>query len=298
MVLIMKLILLVLLLLMLGGKVSIEAGSVNLTTTTYLQQLGAHKTMLVMFYAPWCSLSRELLPIWEEMAQSMSSSTQDQDIFVGKVDCVAEPDVYWKEDITSFPTVKAFVNYNTIPIIYDGERKANTMWRYFRMLHQQYVPEIFIMDEFAELQETKLSPQKPLALAILNNNDSVSDTSELNLKFDGACKNADRVNCVITRNPDFQTELALPPGPSLTVFSMFNDEAVIDQPITRSDLESTSSIEISQWLLDLSYPPIVELKPENDDYMFSSRRRGFRNHVLVLVKNVNSAEGQRVITAA
>ena len=50
----------------------VNAASVNLTHVTLKQELGAHKTMIVMYYAPWCSHSRETLPIWENLSELMA----------------------------------------------------------------------------------------------------------------------------------------------------------------------------------------------------------------------------------
>ncbi|KAJ1406710.1 thioredoxin-like protein [Ochromonadaceae sp. CCMP2298] len=147
--------------------VRVQCKVAELNDVSLGQQLGEHKTMLVLFYAPWCSHSKAALPVWEEMAQSMASSGEDKDIFVAQIDVVKEPDAYYKHDIQSFPTIKAYVNHNALPIVYDGERVANTMWRYFRLLHRPYVTSIISMDQFAELQETKLTKERPLVLAML-----------------------------------------------------------------------------------------------------------------------------------
>mmetsp|Transcript_19611 Transcript_19611/g.32803 ORF Transcript_19611/g.32803 Transcript_19611/m.32803 type:complete len:442 (+) Transcript_19611:31-1356(+) len=272
-----------------------SAATAVLTDVSLQQQLGQHKTMVVMFYAPWCSHSKETLPIWEEMAELMSKSTTDKDIFLGKIDCVAEPDAYWREGISSFPTIKVYVNHNTIPIVYDGERVANTMWRYFRAMHEQYVTEITTMEEFAALQETKLSATKPLALAVLSPEDSLEATNPANRKIDGACKRADRVHCVITRNPSIATELGLQTA-SLTLLTMFRDQ-VIDLPITRKDIADTkvTAMDLSDWMLDLSYPPVLELTPENADLAFTNRRRGYDTHIIFLIPDASTTEGQEFL---
>jgi thiol-disulfide isomerase/thioredoxin len=271
---------------------------VNLTFTTLNQQLSAHKTMIVMFYAPWCGHSKEAQPIWEEMAELMAQNSQDKDIFVGKVDCVAEPDAYWQEDIKSFPTIKAYVNHNALPIVYDGERVANTMWRYFRLLSRQYVDEISSVDEFAELQETKLSRAKPLVLAMLEPTDSVTDDNLRNRKIDGACKKADRTTCVISRNPELATSLGVA-VPSVTVFTQFEalpgEASQIDEPTTRTDLDTLSAADLATWLQDHSFPPLVELTADNSALIFSQQRNGFQNHFLFLLHDVRSQSGRQTL---
>lgn len=282
-----------------------NAGSVNLTHTTLNQQIGAHKTLVVMYYAPWCSYSKEALPIWEELADSMARNSEDKNILVAKVDCVAEPDAYWQENIKSFPTIKAYVNHNTIPIVYDGERIANTMWRYFRILNKQYVEEITTLEEFLHLQTTKLTATKPLVLAMLSSEDSLTDDNVRNRKIDGACKKADRVTCVISRNVELGAALGLT-FPSVTIFTAFepspivaNDVEVyqqapiIDMPVSRTDLDELSGSDLADWLTNLSYPPLIELTAESSDLVFSQQRAGFENHFLFLLHNVASEQGQQ-----
>lgn len=287
----------------------VGAGSVNLTNSELVSEIGAHRTMVVMYYAPWCSYSKELLPIWEELADSMAKSSQDKDILVAKVDCVAEPDAYWRENIKSFPTIKAYVNHNIITLTYDGERIANTMWRYFRLLHQQYVTEIGTVAEFGELQESKLSKTKPLVLALLAPEDGYDDANKRTSKVDGACKKADRVHCVISRSPALAASLQLP-VPSVTVFTMFdsedpaseqqvevyaNERYSIDKPTTRTDIDATASEDLAAWITNRSYPPLVQLTAENSNLIFSQQRSGFENHFLFLVHDVDSVQGRATL---
>ncbi len=47
----------------------------------------------VMFYAPWCRYSRQLRPVWAELAEAYSSS---RSVVVAEVDCVADQDACYK----------------------------------------------------------------------------------------------------------------------------------------------------------------------------------------------------------
>lgn len=263
-----------------------NANSVNLTELTFKQELGYHKTMIVMFYAPWCSYSKELLPIWEEMSKSISLIEEDKNILIAKVDCVQESNLYYSEDIQSFPTIKSYVNYNNISIIYDGERDSNTMWRYFRLLNQQYVEEIMTMDEFSELQENILTPLKPLVLIILNTYDSLDENNLRNQKIDASCKKSDRVTCIITRNPLFATEFQLD-IPSITLFSIFeNNQMEISK--FNYNIDEINSEYLSNWLTIESYPILLELTNENENLIFTNQRIGYENHILILFPNLNT----------
>jgi thiol-disulfide isomerase/thioredoxin len=267
----------------------VQAETVNLDLDSYMGHLGQHKTMVVAFVAPWCSKCKEMLPIWEEMAESMQNE-QDQDVFIAKVDCVAEPDMYYKEDIQYFPTIKTFVNYNAMSIEYDGERKANTMWRYLRLMHEQYVNEVFSITEFQEIQSMKLNENRPLVLAVVAPDDDLSDASDMNRKVDAACKKADRVRCYFARNPEFVEQLGLSVN-SLTLFSSFNGDKQIDNSVRLSDANLNSALEMSNWIMENAYPPVVELTHLNDKLIFSEQRPGFQNHFLFLLKDAKSDEG-------
>lgn len=267
----------------------VQAESVNLDLESFTSHLGQHKTMVVAFVAPWCSKSKDLLPIWEELAASMQND-QDKDVFIAKVDCVAEPDMYYKEDIQYFPTIKTYVNYNAMSIEYDGERKANTMWRYLRLMHEQYVNEVSSIEEFSQIQAVKLNANRPLVLAVVGPDDDLSVASDMNMKVDAACKKADRVRCYFARNPEFVELLGLSLN-SLTLFSDFDDTKQIDNSMRLTDAHLMSAQDISSWITSNAYPSIVELAEVNDKLIFSEQRPGFQNHFLFLIMDVSTAEG-------
>ena len=204
----------------------VQCETPSLNVDSFIGHLGQHKTMAVAFVAPWCNKCKEFLPKWEEMAVSMQNE-QDGDIFLAKVDCVAEPDVYYKEGIEYFPTIKTYVNYNAMSIEYDGERKTNTMWRYLRLMHEQYVNEIFSVDEFINVQGLKLKVNRPLVVAVLPSDEELTDSNDMFRKVDAACKMADQVRCYFARNPEFVNRLGLSVN-SLTLYSSFNGDEVDD----------------------------------------------------------------------
>lgn len=265
------------------------AETVSLDLDSFTSHLGQHKTMVVAFVAPWCSKSKELMPLWEEMAESMQNE-QDQDIFIAKVDCVAVPDMYYKEDIQYFPTIKTYVNHNAMTIEYDGERKANTMWRYLRLMHEQYVNEVYSVQEFAEIQDLKLNENRPLVLAVVAPEDDLSEASDMNRKVDAACKKADRVRCYFARNPEFVVQLGLSVN-SLTLFSDFDGDKQIDNSARMTDANLNSAEDISKWIMENAYPSVVELVVANDKLIFSEQRPGFQNHVIFLINDAKSDEG-------
>lgn len=181
------------------------------------------------------------------------------------------------------------------------------MWRYFRLLSRQYVEEVTSLDQFNAWQESKLTKAKPFVLALLEPTDSVTDDNVRNRKVDGACKRADRVNCVISRSPEVAASLGLT-APSVTVFTKFEsppeggaeevyaqEAQQVDTPTTLTDLDSLSSLQLSDWLAHLSYPPLVQLTRENSDLIFSAQRAGFQNHFLFLLPDAHASAGTQAL---
>eukprot|EP00388_Colpodella_angusta_P036806 GDKK01039875.1.p1 GENE.GDKK01039875.1~~GDKK01039875.1.p1 ORF type:complete len:576 (+),score=128.11 GDKK01039875.1:123-1730(+) len=69
--------------------------------------------MVVMYYAPWCSWSKRLLPLFEE-----ASRVLDGKVIFAKVDCVANPGIRDSEHVREYPTVKFHVDEQVM--LYDG----------------------------------------------------------------------------------------------------------------------------------------------------------------------------------
>jgi thiol-disulfide isomerase/thioredoxin len=71
----------------------------NANFTSAIQE---HPFILVMFYAPWCSFSKQFLPEYEKIEEDL----RDVGIPLAKVNCVEEKDLYWQHNIEGFPTLK------------------------------------------------------------------------------------------------------------------------------------------------------------------------------------------------
>jgi len=79
--------------------------------------LDQSKGVFVEFYAPWCGHCKQLIPIWEELAEAY----EDNDaIVVAKMDSTANEVEEVK--IQSFPTLKYFPSGSDKIIDYNGER--------------------------------------------------------------------------------------------------------------------------------------------------------------------------------
>lgn len=265
--------------------------SVDLTEAAFYLALGQHKTMVVLFYAPWCSHSKAVLPLWDDVVRAVTSDSLLDDIYMAKVDCVAEPSLYWKENISSFPVIRSYINYNALSIDYDGDRQFGVMLEHFQGMHLPNVQRIDAIDDFMQLQEKQLTRNRPLAIASFDSDDSLSHNY---LKIDAACKREKRVGCFVTSNPSLHERLNLGMA-SLTILTMFEDAAAVDADAPRIDIHDASASTLARWLNVMSYPSIVELTVENEDFIFSSDRLGYESHFIFLVPDSSSSEGRTIL---
>jgi len=77
------------------------------------QSGGASNKTLVLYYAPWCSFCKKLLPVWDELANRYGERMQ-------KVDCDAYPAEAEKQNIEAFPTIVLFVDGKKARVIKGG----------------------------------------------------------------------------------------------------------------------------------------------------------------------------------
>lgn len=83
------------------------------------------KTVLVEFYAPWCGHCKQLVPIYDQLAENFKSKTE---FVVAKMDSTVNE----LEDIKiqSFPTIKLFPKDSDEVIDYNGERTLDAMSKF------------------------------------------------------------------------------------------------------------------------------------------------------------------------
>lgn len=79
--------------------------------------LDESKSVLVEFYAPWCGHCKQLVPIYDKVAEHFKDN---DDVVIAKIDSTANELETIK--ITSFPTLKFFKKETNEVIDYNGPR--------------------------------------------------------------------------------------------------------------------------------------------------------------------------------
>ncbi|XP_046674339.1 LOW QUALITY PROTEIN: thioredoxin domain-containing protein 5 homolog [Homalodisca vitripennis] len=92
----------------------------------------------VMFYAPWCSHCKRLMPVWEDLAKDFE---ENNNLAIAKVDCTVQTELCSNQDITGYPTLKLYK-------IGENEGKKFKGSRDLQALRG------FIRDELGEIKES------------------------------------------------------------------------------------------------------------------------------------------------
>ena len=93
--------------------------AIELNREQFLNHLNAGKTILVDYWAPWCSYCRRIGPAYEKIADQFSSK-----LLVAKVNIDDEPLLAHHENIEVIPTLVLYQNGKAIASIVAPESKA------------------------------------------------------------------------------------------------------------------------------------------------------------------------------
>ena len=97
----------------------------------YETKVGSGKPALVMFYAEWCGHSKQLMPGWQQLTQTLNQT--------GKLDVISleqkgNENEMRKHGVTGFPTIRfypeGFPGAN--PIEYSGNRTVDSLIKFAR----------------------------------------------------------------------------------------------------------------------------------------------------------------------
>ncbi|KAK4103924.1 disulfide isomerase [Parathielavia hyrcaniae] len=108
-------------------KKAVKPSSVlMLTDSTFKQQIGGDKNVLVAFTAPWCGHCKTLAPTWEALAETFAS---EENVVVAKVDADASTGKATAAEygVSGYPTIKFFPAGSTTPEAYNGGRSEEAL---------------------------------------------------------------------------------------------------------------------------------------------------------------------------
>ncbi len=267
---------------------------------------------LVMFYAPWCSHSKNFLPALDSIADELDGV----DIPVAKVDCLEEKDLYWSNNIEGFPTLKILSSDPKVdPVLFKGQRDAATVVKFAKsQITTSFVDKKLTLEGFNGLETSVVTGAKPLlvlyiphnAVAGAETNDNLA-TNVVATYTDYSCKRLDLLSCAVTRDVALAEHLGIDTSadvPALVVLRHFQGEPkVVRSPPHLLDLDSVSTSTVMSWLQLASFPLFVEFHPDNESLMFADIRPGFKTHVVLVVNSeadsfAGIARSARVVAAS
>ena len=225
--------------------------------------------VIVLFYAPWCSISREFLPIYDETASSSA-------IPLAKVDCVQHEDIYAMNSIESFPTIKAFVYGN--PVNYESAFTAEGLSEFIQRilssgasrLESEGDEEVSGYEAFVS-KHLEEGGKKAVAIAFADSPDTL-------IAFDFACIKANILPCALSEDPETATSLGLP-FPSIHLHRSFAHEESL---VFASPQDMSSQENLLSWFYLQAFPQIIPFNAENEELIFSSSRPGYSTHIVVI----------------
>ena len=87
-----------------------ESSPIEVTDDSWDEMVGDAPLVLAGFFAPWCAHCKAMKPHWTEVAAHFHGEeiqgAEEEPLKVVSLDVVANPNVYWKQDIASYPTLR------------------------------------------------------------------------------------------------------------------------------------------------------------------------------------------------
>ena len=105
--------------------------AVPLTEGGFDDYVQSHPYAFINFYAPWCIWCQRLEPTWEAMAEEVDAS-EDLEVDVAKVDCVANRNLCGAQRIQAFPTLRFFKDGKQYGLDYRQDRTVQALTAFLK----------------------------------------------------------------------------------------------------------------------------------------------------------------------
>lgn len=247
------------------------ADSLVLTSSNFTSTIAANRLTLVMFYAPWCGISKKILPEYEAAAAPLRT----EGAVLAKVNCVNESDIYWSHNIKGFPTFKMFFDGHVID--YEHELEMDPLTYFVNRFTQGAVTRI---DSDLDSPFGEFSQHRPIALYLSN-----SITAEFVKDFDVACKINNFAQCATSSDDSLALHFNVT-MPAYVMMRFVDGKVAVEVADTP---EMTAVADVLEWLNVASFPPLVENNAANQEVMFWRKRPGFQTHLVFFYDSSEAA---------
>ena len=104
----------------------VQYPAVHLTSENWDEFHRTHESVFVNLYAPWCTWSKNLAPVWDEFSTFVKE--QDAPLAVAKVDCVQEAELCRREKVLAFPSIRWYEKGKQMGLEYRADRTVAAFW--------------------------------------------------------------------------------------------------------------------------------------------------------------------------
>lgn len=250
----------------------------HLTSATFADTLKQNPVVVVMFYASWCSISKNL----QEPYDNLYSEMKDNGILLTKIDCIDQADLYWQYDIKGFPSFGIFVDNEYI--MYEGEPEIEKIKEYIYDTSSNKIKQLN-PKMFYDLDLTK----NPLAIEFKDVSSANGEDIVASTKFDMACKKFNFPHCFTSNSAEFALMLGVQIPSYVILKEYINYNNVPEEVIETSTKAYADSNELLDWMRGVSFPPLIEHVEANHPMIFFDKRRGFEVHCILFINNKQSA---------
>jgi len=217
----------------------------DLTSSTFKNEVLSEDLALVEFFAPWCGHCKNLAPHYEEAATELKSK---KGIKLAKVDCTNEQALCGDYGVSGYPTLKVF--RNGVPTDYTGPRKADGIISY---MVKQSLPAV--TDVTPESHEEFIKADKVVLVAY---GDAGHPIPSALTSYASTARDTYLFGQYTSSSlPSLPADVTLP---AIVLYKQFDEGHAI---FPSSSISSLSTETLSSFIKENSMPIMDEISPEN-----------------------------------